>query len=56
MLFRSSQKLLALIISLLEDEAKLKEMSMNAKLLGHPNAANDFIDWILEELNNGKSN
>ena len=51
-----SQKLLAMIISLLEDETKLKEMSLNAKLLGHPNAAHDFIDWILEELNNGKSN
>lgn len=45
-----SQKLFALIISLLEDENKLKEMSNNAKLLGHPNAANDFIDWIIEEL------
>lgn len=50
-----SQKLFALIMSLLEDEDKLKEMSDNARLLGHPNAANDFIDWIIEELKNGSS-
>ncbi len=51
-----SQKLFATIISLLEDEDKLKVMSNNAKLLGHPNAAQDFINWVFEELNNGKFN
>jgi UDP-N-acetylglucosamine--N-acetylmuramyl-(pentapeptide) pyrophosphoryl-undecaprenol N-acetylglucosamine transferase len=48
-----SQKLNALIIELLEDEERLNDMRRNAIKLGHPNAANDFIDWIYEVLSNG---
>jgi len=47
-----SQKLNALILELLDDEEKLNQMRNNAIKLGHPNAANDFIDWIYEVLNN----
>lgn len=47
-----SQKLSALIISLLENKSELDEMKKNAQLLGHPNAAQDFIRWILEEVHN----
>jgi len=48
-----SQKLFAMIVSLLEDEDRLRTMGMNAQLLGHPNAAQNFINWIFEEFNNG---
>jgi len=48
-----SQKLNALILELLEDDERLNQMRVNAIKLGHPNAANDFIDWIYEVLNNG---
>jgi len=50
-----SQKLRALILELLEDENRLSEMRLNAKKLGHPNAANDFIEWIYEEIKDVKS-
>lgn len=50
-----SQKLRALILELVEDEYRLESMKRNAQQLGHPNAANDFIDWIKEELNDVKS-
>lgn len=48
-----SQRLNALILELLDDDERLNEMRENAIKLGHPNAANDFIDWIYEVLNNG---
>ena len=51
-----SQKLFSTILTLLDDENKMHEMRENAKLLGHPNAAQDFINWIFEELNNGRIN
>jgi len=50
-----SQKLRALILDLLEDEKRLSDMKENAKKLGHPNAATDFIDWIYEEIKDVKS-
>ncbi len=50
-----SQKLKALIVDLLEDEPKMNLMRINAKALGHPNAANDIIDWINEVLKDVRS-
>lgn len=50
-----SQKLRALILDLLDDEKRLSDMKENARKLGHPNAANDFIDWINEEIKDVKS-
>ncbi len=47
----TKDKLIANVLELLADEAKLKQMSQNSKALGKPDALNEILDEIEKILN-----